>query len=150
MGLDDLVEVLLREELRIANKHLPRSRKPLSELLKEEYPSVLCRDGTRHFFRRSELESVSKLVDEEDHDRLLLPIVITVIPESEGFVGVIDDKYAVKLVGRILGLGRQGDRAYLYEPHLFELRKNYSTIFQIALSYSFGASQDQEGAREAA
>lgn len=149
MRRDDLIEVLLREELRIANKHLPRSRKPLSELLKEEYPSILCRDGTQHFFRRSELESISTLVDKEDYDNLLLPVIITIIPESEGFVGVIDDKYAVKLVSKILGLERQGDRVYLYEPHLFELRKNYSTIFQIALSYSFGTALDSEEVREA-
>lgn len=149
MKRDDLVELLLREELRIVNKHLPRSRKPLSGLLKDEYPSVLCRDGTLHFFRRSELENISKLVDEEDLDHLLLPIIITIIPESEGFIGMIDDKYAAKLVSKILGLKNQGGRVYLYEPHLFELRKSYSTIFQIVLSYSLNTTQDSEEVSEA-
>jgi len=139
-----LVEVLLREELKIANKHLPHYRKSLKELLKEEFPSVSCRDGTQHFFRRSELERVSALIDSENWDRVLLPIVITIIPEAKGFVGVIEDKYAVELVSKILGIEYQSERLLIYEPQLFELRRNYSTIFQLALSYPYDFALDLE------
>ncbi|MEM1931071.1 MAG: DUF61 family protein [Sulfolobales archaeon] len=135
MRRDDLVEVLLREELKIANKHLPHYRKSLRELLKEEFPSVVCRDGSQHFFRRSELEMVATLVDRENWDQLFLPVVITIIPESRGFVGIVEDRYAIELVSRILGIEHRGDRLFIYEPQLFELRRNYSTIFQLALSY---------------
>lgn len=144
MRRDDLIEILLREELKIANKHLPYHRKSLRELLREEFPSVFCRDGTQHFFRRSELERVSSLVDEESWDYLLLPIVITVIPESRGLVGVVEDKYAAELISKILDLRYQGGRMFLYEPQLFELRRNYSTIFQLALFYSLDLTASSE------
>lgn len=135
MRRDDIIDVLVREELKIVNKHLPMSRKSLRELLEEEYPSVLCRDGTKHFFRRRELESLSKLVDKESWGNLLLPIVITVVPESQSFVGLVEDRYAAELVSRILGLEHRGDKIFLYKPQLYELRRNYSTVFQLALSY---------------
>ncbi|MEM0197082.1 MAG: DUF61 family protein [Sulfolobales archaeon] len=144
MRRDDLVEVLLREELKIVNKHLPHYRKSLKELLKEEFPSVICRDGTQHFFRRSELERVSTLIDKENWDHVFLPVVITIIPESRGIVGVIEDKYAIELVSRILGIEHRSEKLFIYEPQLFELRRNYSTIFQLALSYTPDLSFDLE------
>ncbi|MCX8184719.1 MAG: DUF61 family protein [Sulfolobales archaeon] len=142
MSNSDLIEILLKEELRIANKHLPRSRKTLRELLSEDYPSVLCRDGSRHFFRRSELESISRLVDRESLDNILLPIVITIVPESEGIVGIVEDRHSVELVCRALGLECEGEKIFLYRPQLYELRKNYSTIFQLALSYVVTSSSE--------
>ncbi len=142
MERDSLIEALLREELRVANKHLPRSRKPLGELLSEEYPSVLCRDGTLHFFRKRELERISSLVEREHWDRLLLPIVIAIVPESESFVGVVEDRYAAELIGKILGLEYRGGTLFLYKPQLYELRREYSTIFQFALSYTADLTAD--------
>ncbi len=132
---DSLLEALLREELGVANKHLPRTRKSLEELLSEEYPRVLCRDGTLHFFRKKELERISNFIDRESWDRILLPIIITIVPESESFVGVVEDRYAAELVSRILGLEYRGGALFLYKPQLYELRRDYSTIFQFAISY---------------
>lgn len=142
MERDSFIETLLREELRVANRHLPRSRKSLAELLNEEYPSVLCRDGTLHFFRRRELEKLSTLIDRGDWDRLLLPIIITIVPESESFVGVVEDAHAAELISRILGLEYRGGTLFLYKPQLYELRREYSTIFQLALSYPADLAAD--------
>ncbi|MDW8011319.1 MAG: DUF61 family protein, partial [Sulfolobales archaeon] len=101
----------------------------------EEYPGVLCRAGSWHFFRRSELESISGFIDREGLDRILLPIIITVVPESEGFVGIVEDVYAAELVCKVLNINCGGGRVFLYKPQLYELRKRYSTVFQLALSY---------------
>lgn len=136
VGSDSLVELLLKDELRVANRHLPSHRKSLEELLGEEYPHVLCRDGTRHFFRRSELEALSGLVGRDRWGRLLLPIIIRVIPESESLVGVVEDEYAAEVISKILGLEYSGGSLFLYKPQLYELRRAYSTIFQLALSYT--------------
>lgn len=139
---DNIIELLLREELRVANKHLPSSRKSLRELLEEEYPHVLCRDGTPHFFRRRELEAISRLIEREKWEALLLPIIITVMPESKIFMGVVEDEYAVEVISKILGLEYRGSKLFLYKPQLYELRKAYSTIFQLAISYTGTLSEE--------
>lgn len=131
----DIVEVLLREELRVANKHLPLARKPLKELLEEEYPHVVCRDGSLHFFRRSELLELSRYVPKEKWDKLLLPIIIEVVSGDEELIGVVSDPYATEVVSSVLEISFEGGRVFLYKPQIYELRRRFSTIFQIALSY---------------
>jgi len=131
----DIVEVLFREELRVANKHLPLARKSLGELLEEEYPHVVCRDGSLHSFRRSELIELSKYIPKEKWDKLLLPIIIEVISGEEEFVGVVSDPYAAEVVSSILDMSFREGRAFLYKPQIYELRRRFSTVFQIALSY---------------
>ena len=49
----------LSDELRVVNAHLPQHRKLLSELLNEEYPHVLCGDGSVHFHYLSNLLLIS-------------------------------------------------------------------------------------------
>jgi len=132
----DIVEVLLREELRVANKHLPLARKSLRELLEEEYPHVVCRDGSLHSFRRRELVELSKYVPREKWDRLLLPIIIEVASGEEELVGVVSDPYAAEVVSLILEVSPGEGRVLLYKPQIYELRRRYSTIFQLALSYA--------------
>lgn len=131
----DIVEVLLREELRVANKHLPLARKPLKELLEEEYPHVVCRDGSLHFFRRSELLELSRYVPKERWDKLLLPIIIEAVSGDEELIGVVSDPYATEVVSSVLEISFEGGRVFLYKPQIYELRRRFSTIFQIALSY---------------
>ena len=80
-------EVLLREslkgELKVLNAHLPRKAKTLSELLNEEHPYVLCQDGSAHLIKKGELEYLADLLDAEEKDKLLLPILIRVVSENE-------------------------------------------------------------------
>ncbi len=132
----DIVEVLFREELRVANKHLPLARKSLRELLEEEYPHVVCRDGSLHSFRRSELIELSKYIPKDRWGRLLLPIIIEVVSGEEELVGVVSDPYAVEVVSSILDTSLGEGRILLYKPQIYELRRRFSTVFQIALSYA--------------
>ena len=50
-----LLQESLKHELKVVNAHLPTEQKPLSDLLREEYPHVVCKDGTTHLFSRKEL-----------------------------------------------------------------------------------------------
>jgi len=83
LSLEDekLLEKYLREELRVVNKSLPVRRKSLKELLKEEYPYVLTRDGGIHMFRRSELRYAYELLGDELAAKLYLPIILEVRTE---------------------------------------------------------------------
>ena len=48
--------------VRSLNDHLPAERKTLGDLLREEKPRVVCRDGSTHRIRREELESIEKII----------------------------------------------------------------------------------------
>lgn len=131
------MEKLLQAELRIVNKHLPLERKTLAQLLKEEVPYVRCRDGSIHVFKRSELEKLKNLVNDEEAQKLLLPMIIRVRVDMDTPTGFIEDPLEASVVRRILGLKPPLDNTnqelYLYKPQLFELRYRFSTVFQIAV-----------------
>ncbi|MEM0043893.1 MAG: DUF61 family protein [Sulfolobales archaeon] len=54
----------------------PTERKSLEELLKEEYPGVSLRDGSRHMFSREELRDFSRIFPEDLRKKILLPIIL--------------------------------------------------------------------------
>ena len=68
-----MLQEYLRNELRVLNAHLPRSQEPLSDLLCEEYPHVVCNDGSIHVFKRKELGYLASLIGSDEQEALLLP-----------------------------------------------------------------------------
>ncbi|CAI1492502.1 conserved protein of unknown function [Thermococcus nautili] len=92
---------LLREIYRI-NSHLPAKRPTLVQLLASEEPSVRLRDGSRHSFRKAELERIKDLLDPGDEEKLLLPIVLEIVSDFRGYFRV-RGKVAVKVIDRLLG-----------------------------------------------
>ncbi len=96
---DSLDRKLLQEILRI-NRHLPRRRKTLAELLEEERPHVVNRDGTKHYFKREELDRLAEILPKYLHGRLKLPILIEL-----GYSGtaIVRGKAEVRVVCEILG-----------------------------------------------
>ncbi|WP_048151030.1 DUF61 family protein [Palaeococcus ferrophilus] len=94
-------EIINRELMRI-NLHLPRQRKSLSALLREEDPSVKLRDGSEHHFRRQELERLSEIIDESEWDRLLLPIPLEVSTLWHGYFRV-RGRLEVEVIEKLLG-----------------------------------------------
>jgi len=94
-------EVLNRELSRI-NLHLPRQRKSLAQLLKEEEPKVKLKDGSEHYFKRKELEFLASLLDEWDVDKLYIPIVLEITTTWHGYFKV-RGALAVKVIEKLLG-----------------------------------------------
>ena len=73
-----MLQECLKSELKVVNAHLPSKQKLLSDLLDEEYPHILCRDGSTHLFRRKELKYLAGLLDADEQKKLLLPMLIEV------------------------------------------------------------------------
>jgi len=130
----DIIEAYLSEELRVVNKSLPLRRKSLAELMREEYPHVITRDGGIHMFRRSELKLAHELLGDELADRLYLPIILEVRTDLKETTLVVKDEVAVKLIAKVLGLNRYELPLYLYPVHLQELRKKIETLIQYAFT----------------
>lgn len=127
---DDYLERYLTHELRVVNKYLPMKRKKLPELLREEYPHVTCSDGSVHMFRKEELEGILKLVNDEELNNLLLPIMLELRVDMSGTVALVRDRYAASLISKILGIAYEGGNLYLYPPQLSELRRKAGTLIQ--------------------
>ena len=73
---DRMLQEYLRDELRVLNAHLPLDQKSLADLLREEYPHVVCNNGSTHLFKRKELEYLASLIDANKQEALLLPMLI--------------------------------------------------------------------------
>ncbi len=132
--MSDVIERLLIEELRISNRYLPVRRVPLSKLLEMEFPHVVLRDGTLHFFRRKELEELLKYVENDEVEKLELPIIIVMRPDIGEGVSVVEDEIAARVIARVLGIRYEGGALYLYRPHVAMLRERFDTVFQIVVS----------------
>ena len=134
MFSDSIIERLLIEELRLANKHIPVMRIPLSKLLTMEFPCVVLRDGSIHFFRKRELEKLLMYVEQGEEEKLLLPIIVVLRPDIGEGVGVVEDAIAAKVIARILNLNYEEGKLYLYKPQLAQLREHFDTVIQFAIS----------------
>lgn len=55
---------------------MPRTKKTLEQLLIEQKPSFLTRDGQVSAIRREELEKLAELVPSKFHSEILLPFTI--------------------------------------------------------------------------
>lgn len=133
----DIIEKLFQAELRVANKHLPVARKSLAQLLSEAVPHVICKDGSIHVFRRSELKELKEYVKDDEVQQLFLPIIIHVKTDMDTLTGFVENELEAAVVGRILGLEpfseSEHKKLFLYKPQLYELRYRFSTVFQIAI-----------------
>ena len=94
-------EILSREIARV-NLHLPAFRPTLSQLLEEVEPKVRLRDGSYHYFKRSELEYLANILDENEVERLRIPIVLEISTVYRGYFRV-RGKLEVKVIDKILG-----------------------------------------------
>ncbi|AFK22223.1 DUF61 family protein [Pyrococcus sp. ST04] len=96
------VERIIEFEIARINSHLPRSRKSLRELLSMDNPRIKLRDGSDHYFKKGELEYLRSLLDEEDTERLKLPIVLEISTVDRGHF-IVRGKVEVKVIKRVLG-----------------------------------------------
>lgn len=129
------LEEYLRKELRLVNLHLPYRKRSLEELLREDFPHVVLRDGSTHYFKRRELELLASLVPREKWSELYLPILLEVSPEyGEGAV-VVKGRLESLVVSKILGLEWKNEsELIIYRPHVSILRRKLPTTTQYVFS----------------
>lgn len=134
MSEGDLLEVFLREELRLANRHAPRARVSICDLLKEEVPHVVTYDGGIHVMSPRELSLLNEIVKGDCN--LKLPIVIEYMPEGEG-IYIVQDPVAAKVVAELIGLSSHSTPLLLHRPQVMELRTVLRTTTVILISPRF-------------
>ena len=139
--LERTFDALLGREIRNLNAHLPKQRRPLSELLKITDPAIEAVDGSSILLKTSDLEALAKLIPSEYHDRLKLPIIILRRIELGKSIYTVSgekiEEYSVqKLLGKAQGdyYKMQNDRepVFLYRPEVSELLRMFHSLFVIA------------------
>ena len=119
---------ILKKQVISLNRHLPRRRKTLAELLKEERPHVLGADGTRHRFKNAELKKIASIIDKEDYKKLKLPIYIEIESLTSGakIAGDIESS----IICKILNIEQCKRELFIYRPQIKELRSKFPTTTQ--------------------
>ncbi len=138
---DDVVFRILKREILNIQRYLPKSRKSLAELLNEDPPQVVNRDGTIHTFKREELVRISKYLSKDEHKKLLLPIYIE-LGELRGY-GRIRGNIACKVILSVLGKREEIDKMgirkigeiYLNKVEIMKVREELPTTTQFLLLY---------------
>ena len=131
-----LLQECLKGEFRVVNAHLPGKQKTLSDLLTEEYPHVLCRDGSTHLFKRKELKYLASLISADEQKALLLPMLLEV-GAGQGEVAVIclgevEEKVMAKILD--MPITPRQRKIVLYRPQLALVRKLLRTTTQYLFS----------------
>jgi len=131
-----MLQESLRGELRVLNAHLPCGQKPLSDLLGEEYPNVVCNDGSTHLFKRKELGYLASMLDTDEQEALLLPMLIEVNPGQGEMAIICRGKVEEKVISKILDMPvtPKQKRIMIYKPQLALIRKPLKTTTQYLFS----------------
>jgi len=64
---------LVKKHILSLNRHIPKQRKTLEELLEEDRPHVVTPNGTRHRFKAEELQRIAGIIPKSEHHLLKLP-----------------------------------------------------------------------------
>jgi len=130
---DRFLEESFSAEFRVLNAHLPRQRKPLAELIKEEHPCVLLNDGSAHFFKRKELEYLASILSAEEQEKLTLPMLIEITP-GQSDIGVMAEGQSIeaKVLAEVVGMSVVDDMGNIkmYKSQLGEIRSKLKTTTQ--------------------
>ncbi|MBF4475880.1 DUF61 family protein [Methanobacterium formicicum] len=121
-------ERLLKKQIMVLNRHLPRRRKTLKELLGEERPHVLGNDGTRHRFKKKELDKIASFISPDKWGQLKLPLYIEISSEMNG--SRIKGKLECRVVCRILEKEDCGEEIYIYRADVKVVRMELPTTSQ--------------------
>jgi uncharacterized protein (UPF0216 family) len=119
---------LLKKQILSLNRHLPRQRKSLKELLEEDKPHVVGVDGTRQRFKTSEIKKIAEMIPPEQHHLLKLPIYLEIESQTSGTR--ISGKLELKVVCHILNLKDCTNEKYIYRSEMRILRKELPTTTQ--------------------
>jgi len=130
---------LIRNEVQFLNRHLAKEKKNLGGLLIEETPGILLDDGSRHLFKKSELEKLAKILPSDKYSSLRLPIYIELSPDRFGSgTARISGKINCQVISDILELKYEKDEIFIYRLDIRKLRRELPTTTQYMFTVGAG------------
>ena len=146
MNGDRLLDTMLQDELRKLNRHLPRNRKTLRELLSEDSPEVSTVGGETVHLRKNEVEAFSSSLPDSLLDRVKLPLVLLRRRELGAgaftLFGDVYEEYAlVKLVNGFEGTFADFQESkdpllVFYKPQVSDLIRRFHSLITLGFGLS--------------
>jgi len=143
---DGFFDVMLQNELRKLNTHLPKNRKTIKELLAEEQPSVSTVGGEKATMKKSEVEALSAGLPDELRDKVRLPLVLLrrreLGPGAFTLLGDPNEEYAVSnILGEYNGTLAEFQRSrqsptVFYKPQVSELTRRFHSLIVVGFGLS--------------
>lgn len=140
------VEAMLNDEMKRLNSHLPRKRKTLQELLREDRPSVSTLRGADSSFKKPELETLSRLVPQEATERIKLPFVFMRRLElGPGAYELLGDTFEQYTLAKVAGLFIQEYDDFrrtaavpfvFYRPQIVDLMSKFHSLIVLGFAVS--------------
>jgi len=133
---EGMLSEYLKGEMRVVNAHIPVQQKSLDDLIKEEYPGVVAKDGSTYLIKRKELNYLAGLLSPEEQKQLMLPLLIEVVPGENYTALIARGNIEKKVVEKVLGMPvrLEKGRIELVKPQLAVLRQNLRTATQYIFS----------------
>jgi len=136
-----ILDTMLRDELRKLNAHLPKTRKTVRELLDEESPSVSTVGGGRIAMKKTEIEELSSVLDDNLRDKVKLPIVLLRSRElGPGAFKLLGDSSEEHALNKVLRQGSDDSSGQdaarnqgivFYKPEVSELKRRFHSLVVI-------------------
>jgi uncharacterized protein (UPF0216 family) len=143
---DGFFDVMLQNELRKLNTHLPKNRKTIGELLAEDQPSVSTVGGDKVTMKRAEVEALNAELPDELRDKVRLPIVLLRRRElGPGAFTLLGDDYEEYALSKVLGqydgtlvaFRRSRESATVfYKPQVSELMRRFHSLIAVGFGLS--------------
>ncbi|MCK9275711.1 MAG: DUF61 family protein [Syntrophales bacterium] len=129
---DTHISVYLENEFKAINAHIPRNRKTLTQLLQETRPQIDLSDGSTHFFRKKELEYIAEIINEEERNFLMLPMLMEVSSEMSDIKVRSSRGIEAKILSKVLDMDVAYDQknVTVYRRQLGQIRKILATSTQ--------------------
>ncbi|WP_455282873.1 DUF61 family protein [[Eubacterium] cellulosolvens] len=137
--IEKIFGAMIEEEVRSLNYHLPKTRKPLKILLKEETPSVETQDGRSILMKKEEIAKLSEIVPSHLQDKIQLPIIIQRrFDLGKSIYTVIGNRLEEFTLKKALELNDHDFTEYekeepfhIFKPYLSELIRMFHTLIVI-------------------
>ncbi len=146
MDRDGFFDVMMQNELRKLNTHLPKNRRTIRELLAEEQPSVSTVGGEKATMKKSEVEALSAGLPDELRDKVRLPLVLLrrreLGPGAFTLLGDPNEEYAVSnILGEYNGTLAEFQRSrqsptVFYKPQVSELTRRFHSLIVVGFGLS--------------
>ncbi|MDD1653115.1 MAG: DUF61 family protein [Methanomicrobiales archaeon] len=118
------------------NQGIVEVRKTLAELLREENPASVTKEGKEYRFRREILVELGRKLPEPIHRRLRLPVLFRFDPDVADSCLLTDPAAveALKELGEIGSLRQIRDgRLWMGRAIVYSLIRKYPTVIQMAM-----------------
>jgi hypothetical protein len=134
---------IFAKAVKALNVHLPAERKTLLALLKADKPAMQGRDGAVHRIKRDELEEIARLIPEEAHGKLRLPIYIELTPDYGRGMAKVHGKLDCEIVRLVLekesesaNKSEAADEIFIHREEVRRLRRRLPTATEYAFFFS--------------